>query len=509
MDAFILSFPPPEETPLVISPASQQRTIAVLGFGDLELAESDDPVGDVFASELRSSLTRIAGLRVLGPETSKLLAMAGEAKFDSAKELMVTALLLGEVLLEGGRIQVNARLVGVPAGNEMWSTSVDAAIGDAIELQQGLLEQLIGVFAPGLDPSPVQGPRARAGDCADVYDLYLTGKQLSQRLSSDRDWRERGVELLREAVAIDDQCALAWEAIAVEAIDWSFAGFVRAGAAARRALEINESLPEAWTVLAEIAEQEKHWSDAEKYFLRALYADPTNARALTYYSETLVARGRVKDALSYALEAQRYEPGSGELSFHALVAAKYAGEAGLMLEHFANDQETGGKRHAFYSALLADAYLQKGETDHALEVYAEMGYKVADWFPDCVRARDDAGLTAGLIEAMQETVEQHKSGQLDEMQSFWWIGQVVRCSIWLGELDLAFSLMLDENSTVFFGDPIPTEAVFMSMFSPDSAILRQDPRFRELVVETGLLDYWRQWGWSDYCEADGDSFRCD
>lgn len=32
---------------------------------------------------------------------------------------------------------------------------------------------------------------------------------------------------------------------------------------------------------------------------------------------------------------------------------------------------------------------------------------------------------------------------------------------------------------------------------------------RELVIESGLLDYWRQWGWSDYCEEDGDSFRCD
>ena len=30
-----------------------------------------------------------------------------------------------------------------------------------------------------------------------------------------------------------------------------------------------------------------------------------------------------------------------------------------------------------------------------------------------------------------------------------------------------------------------------------------------VVVESGLLDYWRQWGWSDFCEADGDSFRCD
>jgi hypothetical protein len=47
------------------------------------------------------------------------------------------------------------------------------------------------------------------------------------------------------------------------------------------------------------------------------------------------------------------------------------------------------------------------------------------------------------------------------------------------------------------------------LFFSDAASLRQHPRFRALVEESGLLEYWRQWGWSDFCEEDGDSFRCD
>jgi len=44
----------------------------------------------------------------------------------------------------------------------------------------------------------------------------------------------------------------------------------------------------------------------------------------------------------------------------------------------------------------------------------------------------------------------------------------------------------------------------------ESTVLRQHPRFREMVVESGLIDYWRRWGWSDYCEPVGeDDFRCD
>jgi TolB-like protein len=511
IDGYILSFPPPAEAPVVVSSASQQRTIAVLGFEDLELAEGDDPVGDVFAGELRSSLTRIAGLRVLGPETSKMLRLASENRLMTAKELLVTAIVLGEVLLEGGRIQVNARLIGIPAGNEIWSSSVEAPVGDAIELQQGLLKKLIGAIAPGLDPDPVQGPRAEAGACSAVYDIYLRGKQLSKaRKKSQAKRYNRGMELLRKAVAIDDQCAIAWEAIATASVDWTIPGFVKAGAAARRALELNDSLPEAWAALAEIAEQEERWTDSEEYFLRALYADPTNTRANEMYGEALGARGRVREALHYALEAYRYDPASPDINFHVSLAAKMAGDGDLTLKHATIFGEVMGKpSHPWVLGLLTDGYLLKGETDRALEAYAEMGDVHADWFLDCVRARDDPGMAPGLVDAMRETMGQYRSGQLNKTQQFRWTGEIIGCSIWLEEPDFVFELLLDESSTAFLGGPIPTEIVFLNMFGPDGKALRQDPRFRELVVESGLLDYWRKWGWSDYCEADGDSFRCD
>ncbi len=508
MDAYILSFPPPAEAPVVTSPASQQRTIAVLGFEDLELAEGDDPVGDVFAGELRSSLTRVAGLRVLGPETSKMLRLASDNRLATARELLVTAIVLGEVLLEGGRIQVNARLVGIPAGNEIWSSSVEAPMGDAIKLQQGLLKQLVGAIAPGLDPDPVQGPRAEAGACNAVYDIYLRGKQLSkasQRSQADR--YKKGMELLREAVSIDDECALAWEAIATASVDWTMPGFVKAGAAARRALELNDALPEAWAVLAEIAEEEKRWNDSEEYFLRALYADPTNAHANAMYSEALIARGRVTEARHYALEAYRFEPASLIINWRVAIAAIYAGDADLVIKHAEVSIDILGRRPAMFLDVLAEGYLQKGETKLAIDAYTET-WKRPDWFLDCVRVRDTPSLAAGLIDAVRETLDQFKAGQLEEKNSFWWVWSIIRCGTWLGEPDVVFDVLF-ADSTPGFEEGMPTEVIFINMFNQDGAILRQDPRFRELVVESGLLDYWRKWGWSDYCEADGDSFRCD
>jgi tetratricopeptide (TPR) repeat protein len=304
-------------------------------------------------------------------------------------------------------------------------------------------------------------------------------------------------------VAIDDQCALAWEAIAEASVNWTMSGFAKAGAAARRALELNDTLPGAWTVLAEIAEEEKRWTDSEEYFLRALYADPTNAHANEMYGETLLARGRVKDGLHYMLEAYRYEPASLNINWHVSFAARMAGDGDLVLKHIFMYAELDPRwlKHPWAIAELAEAYLIKGETERALEQYALLGDTKANWFAECVRARQYPTLPAGLVDAVRATLQQHKAAKLNGSQdmSLGWL--LIRCSTWIGEADMVFDLLL--------GEGVPTEAQFFPLFHADAGILRQHPQFRKLVVESGLLDYWRKWGWSDYCEPEGKSFRCD
>jgi len=510
VDAWILSMPPvADATQSATDPVARQRTIAVLAFEDLGPSAEGEDIGESLADELRASLTRIAGLRVLGPETSRALGEAGEGRIRMADELRVTTLLLGGVMLDGDRLRVDAQLVGVPTGNPLWSAEIERPVAEAVDLQDGLIRQVVNAVAPGLDPDPAQHPRAESGACAQVFDLYLRGKQLSKaRRQSQAVLYQRGMQLLREAVAIDGQCALAWEAIAVGELDWTTPGRAKAAAAARRALEINDALPEAWTVLAEIAEEEARWDQAEDYFLRALYADPTNAHANIKYGDALATRGRNRDALHYALEAYRYEPASSNINFLVAYVALAAGESDLTLKHAEISREISGDTHAWVWDLIAEAHLQKGEVERALDAYAREGDALAPWMPDCVRARQQPALAPGVVDGMRETLGQYKAGLLTESQAWNWIGGLLRCSIWLAEPDLVFEA-LDVKGVPPFEEGTPTEAFFANMFWPDAAVLRQHPRFRRVVVESGLLDYWNKWGWADACRPDGDSFRCD
>jgi TolB-like protein len=502
-DAYILSLPPPAEAALAVASTPQHRTIAVLAFDDADEGSGRDPIGTALAGELRSSLTRTAGLRVLGPETSRMLLGAGENILTIAAELGVEALLQGAASIVDGELLIDARLRGVPAGNKLWSARVTGPISNAVSLQERLIKQIVAAAAPNLDPDPLQGPRMRAGDCDDVYDMYLRGKQMTKAAgAAGTEARAMGRDLLREAVAINDRCAIAWEALAVSRTNWTLAGFAEAGAAARRALEINEALPEAWTVLAEIAEEEERWDDSEEFFLRALYADPTNARAHEYYGEALAARGRVKEALRHALEAYRYEPGSKGVNFHASFAAKLAGDGELTIKHATINDELRGLVHPVDNDQRAEGYLLKGDTERALEEYRQLGDKLAPWFLECVRVRNDAEIPESLRQAVRDTAIAHRGTKFRETEG-WLAWNIIRCGTWIGEADLVAEILLGTEG-------VPTEVKYLLTFFPDAKLLRQHPQYRALFRDSGLVDYWRKWGWSDYCEPVGeDDFRCD
>ncbi len=48
------------------------------------------------------------------------------------------------------------------------------------------------------------------------------------------------------------------------------------------------------------------------------------------------------------------------------------------------------------------------------------------------------------------------------------------------------------------------------MWAPNPALqkFRAEPRFNELMERIELAEYWREFGWSDLCKANGESVSC-
>ncbi len=493
LNIYVLSSPPPiASTPVA---TIEQRTLVVLAFDDIDEGANDEAIGAALAGELRSELSRFSGLRVLGPETSRIIKAAQE--YAVATELGVTSILTGDTQLKDGKLTLQARLVQLPAGNIVWQSKFEDTIGRAVELQNSVAAAVLEFIIPSASAATAHAPRINSGDCSEVYDLYLRGKQIGRSGN-----RKRRLELFEEAVRIDPECAVAWEGIAATHINWTVEGFAKAGAAARRALEINDALPKAWAVLAEIAEHERRWNDSEELFLRALYVNPTDGITNALYGEALLARGRVREALHYTLEGYRYDPAHWWITSHVAIIARYLGDAETAIEYTGITKDLRPDRYENSAVwdTRAEAFMLRGDVDKALSIWAEHGDTVADWFPQCVRSREQPELRQGLRAKMQDTIDRYKNGEVTGADEFQ-IWNVIRCATWIRQVDLVIDILSDPN--------IPAEVQFIPFFQADSSILRQTEQFRTKVIDSGLLEYWRKWGWSDYCKPDGDDFQCD
>ena len=496
LNAFILSSPLPDAGS---GEAPRQRTLVVMAFDDVGTAGGDEPVGEAIAGELREELARIPGLKVLGPETSRVIQSAGDSREAIAAELGVTALLTGEVRLRAGKLEMSTQLIGLPAGNTVWQADHESDVRQGAGLQRRIAQAIVDAILPPASAHTTHGPRIEGDECSDGYELYLRGKQL-HAAGGSKNW-QRGLELLQEAVRVDPDCAVAWEGLAAASLLlWRKSDLARAGAAARRALELNESMPRAWTVLAEVAEEEERWGEAEELLLRALYVDPADAFANMQYAEALLARGRIRDAKHYVLEAYRYEPASHGVNWKVTLVARYLQDTDLLIKHANIYRELRGDHWFNGWDELGEAYRLLGDIERALAYFGEGGDIVPDWFPQCVRASLDPDSSAGLDQILREASRDLQGGDMNSINAMIVGGFIIQCAIWVGVPDIVVELYELER--------IPAEA-FMMFFRADAAVLRRTDYFRRRVVESGLLDYWRKWGWADYCRPDGESFICD
>jgi tetratricopeptide (TPR) repeat protein len=499
--AYVLSFPPPIEAPRDAGLDKPRPGLAVLEFASQASGDDEDPIGKVIAEELRRSVAEAAPLRVIGPATSEALYLAGEARIAMAREMNLASLLEGDVTVEGEQITIDARLLVIPSGDEIWSESFSSSMAGSIEIQHQIVDAVMTSLKSTLAPLVVVERGLQRSNCNAVYDVYLRARQLTSRPISSEAHR-RGRALLEDAVMTEPDCAIAWEALAKARLRWDIKGFAEAGAAARHALELDASLPYAWLVLAEIAEQQKRWSSAEEAFSKVLKVDPSNSSANAMYAESLMARGRVEDARHYALEAYLSDPASRNANHKVVWAGKMTGDADLVIKHANILTELSADALIDGSLDLAYGYIMQGEIEKAIEIYETNSQLVPDWTFRCVRAQADPALAVGLREEMAATITKMESGQIKGVNA-WWAGWLVQeCATSLSEADLLIDWFLDNPD-------IPTEAKYFMFFYPNAVALRQHERFREMVVADGLLDYWRKWGWSDYCRPDGDSFVCD
>ena len=164
-------------------------------------------------------------------------------------------------------------------------------------------------------PDPASSPVSDAEKSL-ARNYYLQGRyEWNQRTP---DSLNRALDLFTQAIVHDPGYAQAYAGLA-DTYDLlreystmqDNDAFPRAIAAARKAVELDDSLAEAHRALA-FAEIYGSWnfSDAEKEFRRAIELDPKDAQARRWYANAFAVSGRFEESLDQLNKAQELDPSS-------------------------------------------------------------------------------------------------------------------------------------------------------------------------------------------------------
>jgi tetratricopeptide (TPR) repeat protein len=151
----------------------------------------------------------------------------------------------------------------------------------------------------------------------EAYQLYLKGRYYAAKF--DLDDVRKGFDYFQQAVALDPNYALAYDGMSyyyqlVEDLYLPVSeSMPKADEAARKALAIDESIPESHVQLgSNLTMYDFDWAGAEREFRRAIELNPDYAPAHQYYGWLLAALGRTDEALAESRRGEALDPTSFE-----------------------------------------------------------------------------------------------------------------------------------------------------------------------------------------------------
>jgi serine/threonine-protein kinase len=362
--------------------------------------QSGDPNQDYFADgmtdELITDLARISALRVISHTSIMQFKNTNKPLPEIASALHVDALVEGSIQRSGQRVKVNARLIRATDSGEqqVWARSYERDSSDVLALQTELATAIADEVRIRLTQNEKAALLSESRSInPEAHEAYLAGRYYWNKRTAEG--LEKSISYLEKATAKDPKYALAYAALAdsyhllPELSNVSVAeAFPKARTAALTALDIDDSVGEAHSALANIKEDyDWDWKGAEVEYKRAIELSPGDEVAHASYSNLLLEVGRFPEALAEAKIAQSLDPLSVFANDNLAAMLYYAGESDHAIEQCRKTLELDPRSHQAHRH-LAEVYIQKQRYAEAVselkaamelspanfEALAELGY---------------------------------------------------------------------------------------------------------------------------------------
>jgi len=469
---------------------SQARTLRSGGRTMLAVLPFENLTGDAGQEYFSDGMTEemITQLGSLDPDHMGVIARTSVMHYKNsqeqlqqiARELGVQYVLEGSVRRDADKVRITAQLIQMRDQTHLWARQYDREPKDLLVLQSEIAREISDEIQTALGDhkpiTPVVQPTL-SPQAYEAYNLYLKGQYF---------WNKRTVEGFQEAIgyfqqatAKDPSYARAYAGLADSyALIGAYSGTPpaefasQARAAALRALQLDDSLPEAHAALALIVQNHDYdWRTAEKEFKRAIELNPNYATAHHWYAEHLTWRARFDEALRESERARQLDPLSLIIAADNGATLYYSRQYDRAIAQFTAvrelDPDFSRARMIFF------AYVQKGMFAEALaDTQKQFPSATPWWWSARAYIYGRAGRPGEAEHALRKLLDLNRRQPMDPMviaSAYVGMGNNDQAIAWLGKAYVQHS----NGLTVLAVDPA---------FDP----LRGDSRFLDLLRRVGL-----------------------
>lgn len=471
-------------------------SLAVLPFANLSGDPGQEFFSDGMTEELTTALAKVPDLRVVGRTSA--FQFKGENKDLRAigQALSATHLIEGSVRKAGDRVRITAQLIKSDDGTHIWAENYDRELTDIFAIQEDIARAITSSLNMSLGlKSGEQLISNRAID-TESYEQYLRGKAALLRA---RTAYEDQIALLEPVVAKNPNYAPGWAAVA-QAYRYAgqfgryttLEGYKKArevyepkmNAAARRAVELDPNFVDGKVMLARIQTGPRRLILVEEILVNALNLDPNNPGALDYYSSLLALAGKIKQAVAMKQQVHLLEPYGAVYTGNLAQALWQDGQTDAAIALWKDSLRTEGAGAALG---LSRIYASLGRYSDAADIADQM--ISADRFQ---RLRDLISTASSLLRtAPKKAAAPEKLPRLTDFSYVY---------LYIGAPERALEPY--EEGNLSFND---LSLLWLPAYEP----VRKTERFKNIVLQAGLIAYWRERGWPSFCHpTTGDDFAC-
>jgi DNA-binding winged helix-turn-helix (wHTH) protein/TolB-like protein/Flp pilus assembly protein TadD len=343
------------------------KTVAVLPFKPLVLENRNEALELGMADTLISKLSGGEEIVVRPLSAIRRYNSVEQDALTAGRELGVESILDGTIQTWGDRIRVSAKLLRTSDGKQLWTGQFDEKFTDIFTVQDSISERVAAALKIRLG----NHEKKHSTENIEAYQLYMKGRYYIAK-GTPPDLRA-SIPYFQQAIDLDPGYALGYTGLAQAYGVLGIAGdmptaeaFPKANAAAKKAIEIDDSLGEAHVAICMgTFWYDWNWRAAEKECRRSIEIDPNNAESHGSYAMVLSNTGRHAEALSEAKRSRELNPldlMQNSLEGQFLLHAGRADEALIQLRKTSELEPNFWMPHF----IAASAYIEKGMYPEAI-----------------------------------------------------------------------------------------------------------------------------------------------